>query len=179
MRNRSRPFNLLVVMLAIGLFATVGFRIGRTAQTTATDVASTWQDAASAAYSPARAQAYRHAWREGYERGWRSGSAAGASAGTIAGRAAGRAAAAPAAAIAIEVAAALADSPVRLTPGTKTERCVEVAGGLCEALGPRITGKHCPAGSRADPEGGIVCIPDVLVLAARVAHAPSAKLFSP
>jgi hypothetical protein len=77
------------------------------------------------------------------------------------------------------VAAVLAATPIRLEHGFKTERCIEVADGLCETLGPRITGKDCPRGSVADPEGGVVCVPQVLLLAARAAGAPSAGIFSP
>jgi hypothetical protein len=178
-RNRSRPFSLVVALLAIGMLAAVGFRVGQSARNTTADAAGTWQTAAAAAYSPARARAYGIAWHTGYKRGWRSGVAAGAAAGAKAGQAAGRTAAAAAAVVANEVAAALAATPVKLKPGTKTERCIELPGGLCETLGPRVTGKRCPPGSRADPEGGVVCVPEVLVLAARMAHATSAKLFSP
>lgn len=177
-RNRSRPFSLVVALLAVGMFAAVGFRVGQSARSTDAAAAGIWQRAASAAYSPARTRAYRDSWQTGFKRGWRSGVTAGTAAGANAGRAAGRAAAAAETAIANEVAAALASTPVRFKPGTKTERCIEVPGGLCEALGPRVTGRHCPAGSQADPQGGVVCVPEVLVLAARMAHAPNANLFT-
>lgn len=174
-RNRSRPFSLVVALLAVCMFAAVGFRVGQSERSSAANAASTWKLAATEAYSPARAHAYELAWNAGHARGWRSGVAAGTAAGADSGRAAGQTAAAAATAVANQVAAALAATPVRLEPGTKTERCIEVPGGLCEALGPKITGRRCPSGSRANPEGGVVCVPDVLVLAARIASVSSAK----
>jgi len=174
-----RPFSLLVALLAVCLFAAVGFRVGQSEQSSAADAASAWDNASAAAYSPAKANAYRAAWRRGYEHGWRAGVAAGSSAGRRAGRAAGEAEAAVGTVAARAVAAVLAATPVRLGPRVKTERCVEVADGLCEELGPRVTGRHCPSGSVADPEGGVVCVPQVLLLAARAANAPSLDVFRP
>jgi|SRR5947209_4225579 len=161
------------------MFAAVGFRVGRSTQTSASDVANAWQSAELAAYPSARESAYRTAWETGYRHGWKAGSAAGATAGARAGRAAGRAEAAAGAIAAREVAAVLAATPVRLDRRVKTDRCVEVGGGLCEALGPRITGRHCPPGSVADPKGGVVCVPQVLLQAGRMAKAPSVSLFTP
>jgi hypothetical protein len=161
------------------MFAAVGFRVGRSERSSPAAAADTWQNAAAAAYSPARARAYRIARRRGYSQGWKAGSTAGDLNGTRAGRAAGLAEAAAGTAAARAVAAALAATPIRLKPGVKTDRCIEVAGGLCEVLGPRITGRRCPRGAVADPEGGIVCVPEVLLQAARIAGAPTASVFTP
>jgi hypothetical protein len=169
----------LVAVLSVCLFAAVGFRVGQSQKSSSRDAANTWQLAAEAAYSPARTNAYRIAWARGYARGWRSGTAAGAAKGSRAGATAGQAEAAVGTVAARAVAAALAATPVRLTSGVKTERCIVVAGGLCETLGPRITGKRCPPGSIADPEGGVVCVPEVLLMAGRIANAPQVKLFTP
>lgn len=160
------------------LFAAVGYRVGQSQRNSAADATSTWQLASTAAYSPARTTAYRIAWQRGYANGWRSGVAAGTAAGLRAGRSAGRAEAAAGTVAARAVAAALASTPVRLARGTKTERCIVVSGGLCETLGPRVTGRRCPPGSLADPQGGVVCVPEVLLMAARVAKAPKVSLFT-
>lgn len=179
MKTRTRPFSILVAILAVCTFAAVGFRVGQSQQSSAADAASTWQNAVAAAYTPARASGYRTGWRHGYAQGLAAGASAGKAAGVRAGDAAGRAEAAVGSAAARAVASVLAATPVKLEQGVKTERCIEVADGLCEALGPRITGKRCPAESVADPEGGVVCVPQVLLLAARVADAPSAGIFTP
>lgn len=160
------------------MFAAVGFRVGRSMQTSASDVANAWQSAELAAYPAARASAYRSAWQTGYKRGWKAGTSAGAAAGARAGRAAGHAEAAAGAIEARQIAAVLAATPIKLGRRVKTTRCVEVAGGLCEALGPRVTGKSCPPGSVADPKGGVVCVPQVLLEAARMAKAPSVSVFT-
>jgi hypothetical protein len=160
------------------MFAAVGFRVGRSEQSSTADAATVWQDAAAAAYSPARTGAYRVAQRHGYAQGWKAGITAGESSGSRAGRAAGIAEATKGTIAARAVAAALAATPIHLKAGVKTNRCVEVSGGLCEALGPRITGRRCPQGSVADPEGGVVCVPEVLLLAARITGAPSAQVFT-
>lgn len=160
------------------MFAAVGFRIGQSQQISAADAASTWQTAAAAAFAPARASAYRAGWRHGYQRGWVAGVAAGSSAGAGAGALAGRSEAAAGSAVARSVASVLAATPIRLEPGIKTERCIEIADGLCETLGPQITGHGCPSGSVADPQGGVVCVPQVLLLAARLANAPGAGVFA-
>lgn len=177
-RRTSRPFSALVAILSVCLFAAVGFRIGQSQRSSTADASSTWQLAAAAAYAPARSSAYERAWRHGYARGQRVGAAAGAVSGARAGRTAGLAEAAVSTVAARAVAAALAATPVKLARGARTERCIVVAGGLCETLGPRITGRRCPSGSVADPEGGVVCVPEVLLMAARVAGAPGAKLFT-
>jgi hypothetical protein len=177
-RRSPRPFSFLVAALAICMFAAVGFRIGQSQRSSAADAAGVWQTASVTAYSPARSGAFRISWRRAYDQGWRAGSAAGRSAGAHSGAAAGRAEVSVGSAAARAVAAVLAATPVKLGRHTATERCVEVAGGLCEALGPRITGKRCPPQSVADPEGGVVCVPQVLLLAARLAGAPSASVFA-
>jgi hypothetical protein len=178
-RKGPRPFSFLVAILAVCMFAAVGFRVGQSQRSSKTDAASTWQTAAAAAYSPARATAYRSAWHHGYARGWAAGAVHGKSAGSRAGSTAGSAEAAVGTSAARAVAAVLAATPVKLEHGVRTERCIEVAGGLCETLGPRITGRSCPSGSVADPEGGVVCVPQVLLEAARMAGAPGAGIFTP
>jgi hypothetical protein len=178
-KSTPRPFSILVALLAVCMFGAVGFRVGQSVRTSESDASSAWQAAETAAYPSARARAYRSGWQAGYGRGWRAGTAAGAAAGARAGRAAGRAEAAVGTVAAREVAAVLAATPVKLGHSIRTHRCVEVAGGLCEALGPRITGRHCPPGSVADPQGGVVCVPKVLLIAARMAKAPSVSLFTP
>jgi hypothetical protein len=75
--------------------------------------------------------------------------------------------------------AALTSSPRRLGHGVRTKPCVVVAGGLCEALGPRVTGKPCPPGSVPYTEGGAVCIPRVLLLAAQATGAAGTARFGP
>src|SRR5207302_1568747 len=67
--------------------------------------------------------------------------------------------------------AAVPLAPIKLSPSTTIGRCVPVGGGLCEVLGPGVTGKPCPSGSIPNPEGGVVCVPRVLALAARLADA--------
>jgi hypothetical protein len=179
MNTRTRPLSILVAILAVCVFAAVGFRIGQSRRSSDADATSTWQTAAAAAYTPARANAYRASWRHGYEHGWSAGVDAGKSAGARAGAAAGGAEAAAGSAAARAVSSVLAATPIKLGQGVRTERCIEVAEGLCEALGPRVTGQRCPAGSVADPEGGVVCVPQVLLLAARLADAPGARIFTP
>ncbi len=178
MRKTSRPFSIVVALLAVCMFAAVGFRVGRSERNSTTDAASTWQDAAAAAYTPAKSVAYRIARQHGFASGWKAGVAAGRSSGARAGRAAGSAEATQGTTAARALAAALADTPVHLNAGVKTNRCIEVAGGLCEALGPKVTGRQCPRGSVADPEGGVVCVPEVLLLAARMTGAPSVQVFT-
>lgn len=179
MRTRTRPFSILVAILAVCMFAAVGFRIGQSQRSSSADAASAWQTAAAAAYNPARANAYRVGWRHGYEHGRAAGMAAGTSAGARAGGAAGRAEASAGSDAARAVSSVLAATPVKLEARVRTERCVEVAEGLCETLGPRVTGRACPTGSVAYPEGGVVCVPRVLLLAARLAKAPSASIYAP
>lgn len=177
-RRSPRPVSFLVAILAVCVFAAVGFRIGQSQRTSTGDADVTWQAAAAAAYSPARESAFRIAWRHAYEHGWSNGLGAGSAAGAQGGSAAGRAEASVGSTTARAVASVLAATPVRLGRGVKTERCVEVAGGLCEALGPRITGKSCPTDSVADPEGGVVCVPQVLLLAGRLAGSPALSVFT-
>jgi hypothetical protein len=168
MRRRSRPFSVLVAILLVCLFGAVGLRVGQIVRPSTADAASTWQSAAASSYAQARTSAYRRAWRPAFNQGWRAGQAAAEAAAETAGRAAGRAEAAVRAVAARALAAVLAATPRRLKRGVKTEACVPVSGGLCEVLGPRITGKPCPAGSVAYPIGGAVCIPRVLLQAARI-----------
>jgi hypothetical protein len=168
MARRSRPFSVLVALLVVCLFAAVGLRTGQLVRPSAADAAGTWQSAAASSYAHARAIAYDRAWRQAYARGRRDGTIAAEAAGARAGRAAGRSAGAVRADALRALAAVLTASPRRLRRGVKTEACVPVAGGLCEVLGPRVTGRPCPPSTVVDPEGGAVCIPRVLLLAARV-----------
>jgi hypothetical protein len=165
--RRFRPFSILIALLMVGVFAATGLRVGELVRPSAADAASTWQSAANTSYSRARANAYRHAWAHGYAIGWRDGIAAADTAGANAGRAAGQAAAAIRAVAARALASVLAATPRKLPRRVKTESCVAVAGGLCEVLGPHVTGKPCPRASVAYPEGGAVCIPRLLLTLAR------------
>jgi hypothetical protein len=168
-----RPFSLLVAALAICLFAMVGFRVGRSERASAADAAGRWDSAASVTYTRSRARAYRNAWQRGYQRGWQDGLRSAHLAGGRAGRSAAGAQVAQRALAAHAVAAVLASTPRRLTPGVATARCVPVGGGLCEVLGPRVTGKRCPQASVPYPEGGVVCVPRVLLLAAQLTGTPT------
>jgi hypothetical protein len=174
-----RPFSLLVAALALGVFAAVGSRVGQSTRASAAQAATTWQAAAATTFSHARSGAYRLAWQQAYKPGWSAGIAAADSAATRAGRAAGRAEAATRALAASALAAVLAATPVRLKRGIKTDACVPVGGGLCEVLGPRVTGRRCPPASVPYPEGGVVCVPRVLLLAARMTNAPNLGVFTP
>lgn len=169
MPRTSRPFGVLVAILIVCLFGAVGFRTGQLVRPSTAAAASTWHSAASASYSRARTSAYRSAWRKGYASGWQAGASAGETAAQRAGRAAGRAAAAVRAEAARTLARVLSASPHKLRRGVKTERCVPVAGGLCEVLGPAKTGKPCPRASVPYPEGGAVCVPSVLLRLSRTA----------
>jgi len=168
-----RPFSLLVAALAVCMFAAVGFRVGRSERASAADAAGRWDSAAAATFSHSRARAYRYAWRAGYQRGWSDGVKSGDLAGTRAGRSAAGAEVALRVVAAHAVAAVLASTPRKLTPGVATARCVPVGGGLCEVLGPRVTGKRCPHASVPYPEGGVVCVPRVLLLAAQLTGTPT------
>lgn len=167
MKRRSRPFSVLVALLVVCLFAVVGLRVGQLVRPSPADAASTWQSAAASSYADARGSAYRHAWQQGYALGWRAGIVAADAAGARAGRAAGRAQVALRAVAARALAAVLASTPHQVRRGVKTHACVPVAGGLCEVLGPRVTGRPCPPNSVAYPEGGAVCVPRVLLLLTR------------
>ena len=161
-QRRVRPFSIVVLALVISTFGALGFRVGRSNKASIARATSTWTGAASAAYSQTRSSAYQLAWKRSYRRGSVAGSAAATAAGTRAGRAAG------------QTRSAARATPIKLAPGTRTDTCVPVGGGVCEVLGPAVTGKPCPSSSVPNPEGGVVCVPRVLILAARLAHAPSA-----
>lgn len=178
MRRRSRPFSVLVAGLLVCLFGAVGFRVGQIVRPSSADAASTWHDAAASSYSHARASAYGRAWRAGDGDGARAGAEAGARAGMRAGLAAARAQAALRAVAARALSATLTSSPRRLRRGVRTRACVAVAGGLCEALGPRLTGRPCPQGSVPYAEGGAVCIPRVLLLVASATGARGTGRFA-
>jgi hypothetical protein len=171
-QKRVRPSSIVVIALVISVFAALGLRVGRSERISATRATNTWDTAASAAYSHTRRNAYRLAWKRSYRRGWVAGSAAASDAGSRAGRSAGEARSAARAAAARALAEALPLAPIKLAPGTRTDKCVPVGGGVCEVLGPAVTGKPCPSASIPNPEGGVVCVPRVLILAARLANAP-------
>jgi hypothetical protein len=165
------PMSVVAAVVALAAFAGVGFLVGRSNRATKARAATTWASAAAAAYAHARSNAYAAGWHTAYQRGVLRGEAAARVAGTRAGAAAGQAAAAGPQHVARELEAALSSAPIKLTPGTRTATCVPVRGGLCEVLGPAETGKPCPPSTVANPEGGVVCIPRVLLLAAQIAHA--------
>ena len=131
---------------------------------------------ASAASATWRAEssAYHLGFRARYTRGVAAGAATFQRPSAEIDPAAGRAAAASLAITdqATALAAALASTPVSLKRSTKTHTCMPVGGGLCEVLGPGVTGKGCPRASAPSAEGGIVCVPEVLVQAARAAGVP-------
>ena len=169
-----RVFSLAVVAIAVAAFAGVGYLVGRVERTSQANAATVRASAASATYRRAESSAYHRGFRARYTRGVAAGAATGARTGTRLGRSAGRAAAASLAITdqATALAAALASTPVSLKRSTKTHTCMPVGGGLCEVLGPGVTGKGCPRASAPSAEGGIVCVPEVLVQAARAAGVP-------
>ena len=168
-RAGSRRLSALVALLMVALFAVVGFRVGQIVRPSAADAASTWQSAASASFSKAKTNEYGLAWKQGYARGWQAGRSAGEAAGTEAGQAAGQLVSARRSLAAQAVAEALASTPRRLSHSIRTSACVPVPGGLCEVLGPRVTGKPCPPGTLPYAEGGAVCIPRLLLAVAQTA----------
>ena len=169
-----RVFSLAVVAIAVAAFAGVGYLVGRVERTSQANAATVRASAASATYRRAESSAYHRGFRAEYTRGVAAGAATGARTGTRLGRSAGRVAAASLAITdqATALAAALAPTPVSLKRSTKTHTCMPVGGGLCEVLGPGVTGKGCPRASAPSAEGGIVCVPEVLVQAARAAGVP-------
>ena len=152
------------------LFAAVGFRVGQMVRPSAADAASTWQSAAAVSYSKAKANEYRVAWRQAYARGLRAGTSAAELAGARAGRAAGQLVRTRRRLAAEALARALAATPRRLKRGAKTQACVSVPGGLCEVLGPHVTGKPCPSGTVPYIEGGAVCVSRLLLAVAQSAN---------
>lgn len=178
-RRTIRPLSVVVAVIVLSAFGGVGFRVGLTHRTTQSGATNAWGSAAAAAYSRARAGSYQLAWRASYHQGWTRGIDSADAVGTRAGRTAGRAEAANRASAAHALANALASSPIRLSRATKTDTCVPVAGGLCEVLGPAVTGKPCPPASVPNPEGGVVCVPRVLLLAAQTADAPRPDRLTP
>jgi len=178
-RRTVRPFSILVAVIALSAFAGVGFLVGRSNRISPDRVASIQATATAASYLRAESIEYRLAWQRSYHQGWAAGIASATADGTRAGSSAGRTEASAQAAAAHALAAALASTPIRLTRTTKTERCVPVGGGLCEVLGPGVTGNRCPPASVPNPEGGVVCVPSVLLLAARLADTPNVSVFTP
>lgn len=175
-RRRVRPFSIVLVALVISAFAALGFRVGRGERTSAARATSAWASAAAAAYADARSNAYGLAWGRSYAHGRSSGTAAARAAGTRAGDQAAQARTTAGADAARALAAALPLAPIKLKPSTTIDRCVPVGGGVCEVLGPTVTGKPCPSGSIPNREGGVVCVPRVLSLAARLADAAGGAL---
>ena len=170
-QRRVRPFSIIVVALVISVFAALGFRVGKSDRVSPDRATSAWATAAAAAFSHSRSSAYHLAWKRSYRRGRVAGTAAAKAAGRRAGRSAGQARSAAGAAAARALAAALPPAPIKLTPETRIDKCVPVGGGVCEVLGPAVTGKPCPIASVPNPEGGVVCVPRVLILAAQLADA--------
>jgi hypothetical protein len=167
-----RPYSVLVAGVAVLLFAAVGYRVGQSARATAEDAASAWGSAAAVTFSHARSSAYHTAWLYASRQGLSTGAAAARSAAVPAGYAAGAALATSRATASRALAVALASAPTNQPPNMKTERCLPIAGGLCEVLGPAVTGKRCPRSSVADVEGGVVCIPRVLLRVAQTTAPP-------
>jgi hypothetical protein len=174
-----RPSSVLVAVIAVSAFAGVGFLVGRSNRTPPARVASARAGATASSYLRAEAAAYRLGWVQSYHHGWRAGSASATTVATRAGRLAGRAEAAKQTVTSRLLAAVLASTPIRLSRTTKTAVCVPVGGGVCEVLGPGVTGRHCPPASVANPRGGVVCVPRLLLLAARMAGIPTADLAIP
>ncbi len=175
-----RVFSLAVVTIALAVFAGVGYLVGRVERTSQANAANVRAGAASATYRRAKTAAYHRGFRAQYRRGVSAGATSGSKTGARLGRSAGRAAATSLAITdqAKALAATLASTPVSLKRTTRTRTCVPVGGGLCEVLGPGVTGKRCPRASAPSVEGGIVCIPQVLVQAAQAAGVPGAGALS-
>lgn len=176
--RRVRPYSILVGLIALSAFAGVGFLVGRSNRVPPDRAASVQATATATSYVRAEHNAYHVAWERSYRRGWSAGVAAARVAATLAGRSAGHTAVSATAVALDALAAALASTPARLSRSTKTKTCVPVGGGLCEVLGPSVTGNRCPPGSTPNPEGGVVCVPGVLLLAARLAGAPNVERFT-
>lgn len=174
-----RPYSVLVALLSMCLFAAVGYRIGHSERASAAEAASTWGSAAAATFPQAQMRAYRLAWQAAYREGRIAGAATAQESAARMGATAGRSHAAVEAAAARALSAALASAPIRVRKDMKTDRCLPIAGGLCEVLGPRVTGKPCPRSSVPNVEGGIVCVPRVLLFAARAAPASARVQFGP
>ena len=169
-----RVFSLAVVAIAVAAFAGVGYLVGRVDRTSQASAASVQASAASVTYRRAESSAYHRGFKNQYRHGLAAGSASGSKTGARLGRSAGRAAAANLAVTdqTEALASALASTPMSIKRNTRTHTCVPVGGGLCEVLGPAVTGKQCPRGSAPSPEGGVVCLPQVLLRAARAAGVP-------
>ncbi len=169
-----RVFSLAVVAIAVAAFAGVGYLVGRVDRTSQASAASVQASAASVTYRRAEPNAYHRGFKDQYGRGLAAGTASGIKTGARFGRSAGRAAAASLAVTdqTKALASALASAPVSLKRNTKTHTCVQVGGGLCEVLGPGVTGKQCPRGSAPSPVGGVVCVPQALLQAAQAAGVP-------
>jgi hypothetical protein len=155
---------MLVAALAISIFALVGFLVGQASRTRSQAAGRVRASAELSSYRRAHELAFRVAWQAAYRAGWKRGTLAGSRDGSSAADSllARRAAAARARRRAAQAALATTVS-VR---GARTDRCVEVGGGLCEVLGPGATGKPCPTGSIPEARGGLLCIPTSLIRAA-------------
>jgi len=180
-RRRVHAWSILVVAVTAAAFAAVGFLAGRTSRPTIADAASAHAGAAGAGYAQGEASMYPVSWHNAYRRGWAAGVRAAKATAAADGRAAGRAEAArrTASTEAASLTAALTIAPAAVTKQTKTEKCVPLSNGLCEALGPGATGKPCPAGSTPNIPGGVVCIPRVLIVATHVAEQASVEPVEP
>jgi hypothetical protein len=56
---------------------------------------------------------------------------------------------------------AVANAGVPRSATRHTQQCVQVGGGLCEVLGPAVTGRPCPPLSAPGARGD-VCVPELL-----------------
>ena len=164
-RRSRRAFSLAVVVVLAAAVGAFSFAITRRLRTSPVQASATRVSATSSAFGTAKATAYHIAYRSSYRRGWSAGVAAARSAGRRDGRAAARAERAKRALAADYIRRSLALGAVGITPAQAehTDQCVQVGGGVCEVLGPGLTGRPCPPQSRPDPRGQVVCVPQVLI----------------
>jgi hypothetical protein len=176
-RRPTWPFSLAVVALVASLAGLFTFVVGRDLRTPASKAGAVRVSATSTAYGNAKSAAYRAGYAAAYRGGWARGVALARGNGARAGRAAGRAEAArrAAAAAAARSVFALATAAIPRAAARRTNRCVEVGGGLCEVLGPGATGRPCPAQSVPNPANGVVCVPQVLIQASPAATAAASS----
>jgi hypothetical protein len=165
----SRTFSVIVVVLLASAAGAFSFAIARRLRTSPVQATAVRVSATSSAYGSAKTVAYRTAYAAAYRQGWSAGVAAARKAGRRAGGTAGLTAAARRAAEARRAAAlqaadrvlAIADATVPRSATRRTQQCVQVGGGLCEVLGPAVTGRPCPPLSSPGTRGD-VCVPQLL-----------------
>src|SRR5437763_12970964 len=63
MSRTVRPHSVLDALLAVCLFAAVGYRIGHTERASGADAASTWGTAAASTFTQARTRTYLATWQ--------------------------------------------------------------------------------------------------------------------